>query len=266
MDENFEEASYEKGVFRGIIDAAVFDPMEGIELIDFKTNFADYPKTQLLFYTLLFKARYKVLPNKLTFFSLRLNRAISHGVDLKELEGYKEQLLNQKKVVENTKEYKPRPGEHCSMCSYLHLCPAASVLEVPAVVNVEQAKEILKLGELHTAFASDCKKLAQQYVKETGEVVPDEANERVFEPNTTEAVKITDMERLMQRLEEEGFETEKFKNIDTKLLKRIPNYRKKFKNCIKIMPRTTYKWTKISTKKEAEKNVRCNDSSKRKTA
>mgnify|MGYP001169818693 CR=1 FL=1 len=255
MDENFEETSYDTGVFRGIVDAIVYDPDEGIEVIDFKTNFADYPKTQLLFYALLLNANYKVVPNKLTFFSLRLNRAVSHTVTPKELEAYKTQLLNQKKIVETTKNYKPNPRESCSICSYLYLCPAAAVLQVPEISDAEQAMDLLKLGELHTAFASDCKKRAQQYVKETGEVIEDLEGARIFMPQTTQAVKITDMSKLMEKLQEEGYEPEKYKNIDTKLLRQIPDYRKKFESCITIQPRTSYKWCKINTSKGGESNA-----------
>jgi len=266
MTETFKEATYEEGLFKGIVDAIVYDPEEGMEVIDFKTNYAGYPKEQLLFYALLLNANFKVLPDKLTYFSLRLNQAITHKVTVKELEDFKERLLKQKQELETTTEFREKPGEHCSFCSYLRKCPAAKILELPEIITTKQAKEILLLGELHTAFASDCKKLAQQYVKKTGEVVLDEVNERVFEPNTTEAVKITEMEKLMERLQEEGYEPDMYKHIDTKLLKRIPDYRKKFDSCIKIMPRTTYKWTKISTKKEDEAHDERNSHSTRKTA
>ena len=80
MTENFEEATYEEGMFKGIVDAIVYDPEEGMEIIDFKTNFAGYPKEQLLFYALLVNANFKVLPDKLTYFSLRLNQPITHPV------------------------------------------------------------------------------------------------------------------------------------------------------------------------------------------
>ena len=237
-----------------------------MEVIDFKTNYAGYPKEQLLFYALLLNANFKVLPDKLTYFSLRLNHAVSHNFSQKELDKFKERLLKQKQQLEDTTEFKEKPGEHCSFCSFIHKCPAAKLLELPGVANPEQAKEILLLGELHTAFASDCKKLAQNFVKETGEVVPDEEGGRIFSPNTTEAVKITEMEKLMERLQEEGYEPDMYKQIDTKLLKRIPDYRKKFDSCIKIMPRTTYKWSKISTKKEEEAHDERNSHSTRKTA
>jgi len=267
MTENFEEATYEEGMFKGIVDAIVYDPEEGMEIIDFKTNFAGYPKEQLLFYALLVNANFKVLPDKLTYFSLRLNQPITHPVTVKELEAYKERLLRQKREIEETKKFKESPGEHCSFCSFIHKCPVAKLLEIPEVANPKQAKDILLKAEMHTAFASNCKKLAQNFVKETGEVVPDEKGGRIFSPNTTEAVKIIDMEQLMERLEEEGYETDKFKNIDTKLLKRIPEYREKFKNCIKFMPRTTYKWTKKQTNgKEEDEHVTCNSNSNRKTA
>jgi|GEM_PF-1880868 len=267
MTENFEEATYEEGMFKGIVDAIIYDPEEGMEVIDFKTNYAGYPKEQLLFYALLLNANFKVLPDKLTYFSLRLNQAVSHTISAKELEDFKEKLLKQKHEIEATKEFKEKPGEHCSLCSFIHKCLlAAKTLELPQVATPAQAKEILLLGELHSAFASECKKLAQNFVKETGEAVPDEEGKRIFSPNTTEAVKITDMEQLMERLQEEGYEPDMYKHIDTKLLKRIPEYRKKFDSCIKIMPRTTYKWTKISSKKEENGNVERNSHSTRKTA
>src|SRR6056297_610462 len=267
MTEEFEEATYEEGIFRGIVDAIIYDPDDGMEIIDFKTNYAGYPKEQLLFYALLLNANFKVLPDKLTYFSLRLNQAVTHTVMVKELEDFKERLLKQKQEIETTKEFKENPGSHCSLCSFIHKCLlAAKTLELPEIKTLEQAKDILLKGEMHTAFASKCKKLAQNFVKETGEAVPDEEGKRIFSPNTTEAVKITDMEQLMERLQDEGYEPDMYKHIDTKLLKRIPDYRKKFDSCIKIMSRTTYKWTKISTKKEENGNVECNDSSNRKTA
>jgi len=250
MTEEFEEATYDDGLFKGIVDAIIYDPDDGMQVIDFKTNFAGYPKEQLLFYALLLNANFKVLPDKLTYFSLRLNQAVSYTVsakELKELENFKEKLLKQKHEIETTKEFKKKPGENCSYCSYIHKCPAAKLLKLPEVANPGQARDILLKSELYTALASKAKRLAQKFVKETGTVVPDKDGERVFRPNTTEAVKITDRKKLMKNLQDEGYEPDMYRKVDTKLIKRIPDYRKKFKDCIKIMPRTTYKWTKNKT-------------------
>jgi len=141
MTEEFEEATYEEGIFRGIVDAIIYDPDDGMEIIDFKTNYAGYPKEQLLFYALLLNANFKVLPDKLTYFSLRLNQAVTHTVTVKELEYFKESLLKQKQEIEATKEFKENPGNHCSLCSFIHKCLlAAKTLELPEITTPEQAK------------------------------------------------------------------------------------------------------------------------------
>jgi len=263
MSRNFNSRPFAKARFRGVIDALVFDPVSGMELIDFKTNYADYPKTQLLFYTLLSSATFGVLPNKITYFSLRFNQAISYPVDLEELVQFRSELLKQARKIETEKEFKPNPGEHCSNCEYIHQCPAAQILSIPAVNSQETALAILKEADAHSAHASKLKKAAQDFVKLTGCSIQDTGRE--FKPNVGEAVSITDMNLLKVKLEEAGYDPEKYRNVDTKLLKQIPDFKNRFKDCIKISNRTTYKWFKDNTNNTTGKEVKSHDES-RKTA
>jgi len=245
MSRNFNSRPFDKARFRGVIDVLIFDPVSGMELIDFKTNYADYPKTQLLFYTLLSSATFGFLPNKITYFSLRFNQPISYPVDLEELVQFRSELLKQARKIEMEKQFKPNPGEHCSNCDYIHQCPAAQILSIPAVNSQETALEILKQADAHSAHASKLKKAAQVFVKQTGRSIQDTGRE--FKPNVSEAVSITDMDLLKVRLEA-GYDPDKYRNVDTKLLKQIPNFKNRFEDCIKISTRTTYKWQKINTK------------------
>src|SRR6056297_2030683 len=68
----FQPFPFSDAYYRGIVDVVVFSPDSGIEIIDFKTNVINYySKDQLLLYALLAGTEFNVLPEKISYLSLR---------------------------------------------------------------------------------------------------------------------------------------------------------------------------------------------------
>jgi len=248
VDKQFKRKPFDKAYLRGIVDAIVYDPSEGIELIDFKTNYAPESKEQLLLYALLSAPKIGVLPEKLTFFSLRFNEATSFTLDIEELNNFKLFLKSRIARIEATKTFDPEPSENCDTCAFVSLCPAAKALQIPEITDADAALKAFKDAKAHSAAAKQLKKAAKEYVKETGEHLHDGG--KVFAPVQTEAVSIIDRQGLEEALKDAGYEASEITNIDTKQLKEIPDYEERFSDWIKISTRTNYKWTKIQTETE----------------
>jgi len=240
----FQPFPFSDAYYRGIVDAVVFSPDTGMEIIDFKTNGINYSKDQLLLYALLAGTEFNVLPEKITYLSLRFGKVQTWKIDFMELVEFKENLAKRVSRIENETEFKPNPGEHCSFCSYIHKCPTAKMLEIPRITDDKSAIQQLKLAEAHSAIASSLKKTAQAYVKKSGESLVDGDN--VFGPVESQAVSIKDEEALLRKLAQEGYNTETLRKLDTKSLKSIPGLIEKFGDWLKITNRTTYKWQKIN--------------------
>src|SRR6056297_2294319 len=265
VDRKFRQKPFEKAYLRGVVDAIVYSPSEGIELIDFKTNYSPESKEQLLLYALLSAPQIGVLPEKLTFFSLRFNEATSWDMDIEEVENFRLFLKSRIARIETTKTFEPQPSDECDTCAFVGLCPAAQALNIPDVTDSEAALKAYKEAQAHAAAAKKLKKAAKEFVKETGESLEDGG--KVFGPVRSEAVSIEDREGLVNALIDEGYDTFEVTSVDSSQLKKIPDYQTRFARWLKIIPRTTYTWSKKQTNgKEADGYVECNDSSTRKTA
>ena len=256
VTKNFQPFPFSDAYYRGIVDAVVFSPDKGMEIIDFKTNGINYSKDQLLLYALLTGTEHNILPDRLSYLSLRFGKVQTWKIDLMELVEFKENLAKRVSRIENETEFKPNPGEHCSFCSYIHKCPTAKMLEIPRITDDKSAIQQLKLAEAHSAIASSLKKTAQAYVKKSGESLVDGDN--VFGPVESQAVSIKDEEALLRKLAQEGYNTETLRKLDTKSLKSIPGFTEKFGDWLKITTRTTYKWSKKLTKEDDQNDANNN--------
>jgi len=248
VTKNFQPFPFSDAYYRGIVDAVVFSPDSGMEIIDFKTNAINYSKDQLLLYALLTGTEHNILPDRVTYLSLRFGKTQTWQTDLMELVEFKENLAKRVSRIENETEFKPNPGEHCSFCSYIHKCPTAKMLEIPKITDDKTALQQLKLAEAHSAIASSLKKTAQSYVKKSGESLVDGDN--VFGPVESQAISIKDEQALLLRLQEAGYNPDELRKLDTKSLKAIPGLIEKFGGWLKITTRTTYKWSKKLTKED----------------
>ena len=264
VTKNFQPFPFSDAYYRGIVDAVVFSPDTGMEVIDFKTNGINYSKDQLLLYALLTGTEHNILPDRVSYLSLRFGKTQTWQTNLMELIEFKENLAKRVSRIENETDFNPNPGEHCSFCSYIHKCPAAKMLEIPKITDDKTAIKQLKLSEAHAAIASSLKKTAQAYVKKTGESLVD--GDKIFGPVTSQAISIKNEDELLRKLQAEGYNPDDLRKLDTKSLKEIPGLIEKFGEELKITTRTTFKWSKKLTKKEENGNVECNDSSNRKTA
>src|SRR6056297_4026786 len=265
VDQKFRQKPFDKAYLRGVVDAIVYDPASGIELIDFKTNYSPESKEQLLLYALLSAPQIGVLPEKLTFFSLRFNEATSWDMDIDEVENFRLFLKSRIARIETTKTFEPQPSAECDTCAFVSLCPAAQALNIPDVTDADAALKAFKEAQAHAAAAKKLKKAAKEYVKETGESLEDGG--KVFGPVRSEAVSIEDREGLVCALIDEGYDTFEVTNIDTTQLKKIPDYQERFAKWLKITPRTNYTWSKkLTNGKEEDTHVECHSHSTRKTA
>jgi len=265
VDQKFRQKPFEKAYLRGIVDAIVYDPASGIELIDFKTNYAPESKEQLLLYALLSGPQIGVLPEKLTFFSLRFNEATSWDLDIEEVENFRLFLKSRIARIEATKTFEPQPSDECDTCPFVSLCPTAQSLNISEVTDADAALKAFKEAQAHEAAAKNLKKVAKDFVKESGESLEDGG--KIFGPVRSEAVSIEDREGLVNALIDEGYDTFEVTSVDSSQLKKIPDYQEKFARWLKIIPRTTYTWSKKQAdRKEADEHVTCNSHSTRKTA
>src|SRR6056297_3372715 len=250
VDRKFKQKPFEKAYLRGIVDAIVYDPASGIELIDFKTNYAPESKEQLLLYALLSGPQIGVLPEKLTFFSLRFNEAASWDMDIEEVENFRLFLKSRITRIEATKTFEPQPSDECDTCAFVGLCPAAQSLNIPDVTDSNAALRAFKSAQAHAAAAKKLKRAAKEFVKETGENLED--GSKVFGPVMSEAVSIEDRPGLVDALIEAGYDTFEVTNIDTTQLKKIPDYQNRFARWLKIIPRTNYTWSKKQAERKEE--------------
>jgi len=265
VDKKFRQKPFEKAYLRGVVDAIVYSPSEGIELIDFKTNYAPESKEQLLLYALLSAPQIGVLPEKLTFFSLRFNEATSWDMDIDEIENFRLFLKSRIARIEATKEFEPQPSDECDTCPFVSLCPAAQSLKIPDVTDANAALKAFKEAQAHAAAAKKLKKAAKEFVKETGESLED--GSKIFGPVRSEAVTIEDREGLVCALIDAGYDTFEVTNIDTTQLKKIPDYQERFARWLKIIPRTNYTWSKkLTNGKEEDTHDTCHSHNNRKTA
>src|SRR6056297_1539800 len=173
VTKNFQPFPFSDAYYRGIVDTVVFSPDSGMEVIDFKTNGINYAKDQLLLYALLTGTEHNILPDRVTYLSLRFGKVQTWRIDLVELIEFKENLAKRVSRIEQETEFEPTPSENCSFCCYIHKCPVAKMLEIPKITDDQSAIQQLKLSEAHSAIASSLKKTTQAFVKKSGESLVD---------------------------------------------------------------------------------------------
>ena len=256
VTKNFQPFPFSEAYYRGIVDAVVFSPDSGMEIIDFKTNGINYAKDQLLLYALLTGTEHNILPDRVTYLSLMFGKKQTWEIDLMELVEFKENLAKRVSRIESETEFKPIPGEHCSFCSYLHKCPAAKLLEIPKITDDKSALQQLKLAEAHAALSSSLKKTVQVFVKKSGNHLSD--GDKIFGPVTSQAISIKNEDELLRKLQAEGYNPDGLRKLDTKSLKSIPGLIEKFGDWLKITTRTTYKWSKKLTKEDDQNDANNN--------
>ncbi|MFH0856599.1 MAG: UvrD-helicase domain-containing protein [bacterium] len=98
---------------------------DNAEIIDYKTGAAkddkSIEKEQLLIYQLAAEQCLKIKPEKLTFYYIENNKAVSFLGSDEEIEKLEVNILNKIEKIKNS-DFKPTPGWQCAWCDYSGIC------------------------------------------------------------------------------------------------------------------------------------------------
>ena len=119
-------------LLRGVIDRVDVAPDGAIRVIDYKTarspepGFESRALFQMRFYALVVWRTRGMLPAMLRLIYLGDGTTVSYVPDeddLRATERQLEALWRAVSLAQETGEWLPRPGRHCTWCSFQHLCP-----------------------------------------------------------------------------------------------------------------------------------------------
>jgi len=119
-------------LLRGFVDRVDLAPDGAVRIVDYKTGRAPgvghehWALFQMRFYALLWWRRHGVLPTSLKLVYLGSGETISYSPDELDLEATRrkvEAIWAAIQEATRTGQWQPRPGSHCSWCSYRAICP-----------------------------------------------------------------------------------------------------------------------------------------------
>jgi len=150
-------------LLRGVIDYAIL--IEGIDrqikmLVDWKTGHNPPDPLQLQIYMQAIRDDNV----QGVFVMLRTGKIIIVDKD----EKAKEKILRMIKTIEQDKEFEPKPGMHCSFCSYLSMCPLAKSIQekdIPAIRTLEELDKAYKELSILQIKQKRWKEAIKQYLK-----------------------------------------------------------------------------------------------------
>ena len=135
------------GFLRGIIDLLVEEPNGDLTIWDWKTGHSKPTKFQVFLYAWAVQKALKRRVSQVGYILLSSSEILNFEVSEEELQITERKLKKLINALEADNDFKATPGTHCAYCSYVSMCPLASVIEakdIPTVRNEQEASEIAK--------------------------------------------------------------------------------------------------------------------------
>ena len=108
----------------GKFDLITENEDESLHIIDFKTGKnEDSDSFQLKFYKVLAEEKFKKPASKASFFFLRSGSRKEFELDAQDTDDLKSEIIKKIDLINQTKEFKPKPSNFCKFCIFKTFCP-----------------------------------------------------------------------------------------------------------------------------------------------
>jgi len=178
IDEKFQECSWDKATYRGIVDYIDIDEDEGL-IIDYKSQANILSESdltnheQLSFYCWLVNKFYPHVNHfRARIWYLQYGFYAETERTSADLAVFEQQMFLRIQAIRKIENWDPVPGEHCNFCDYIHLCPYATEEEIlpTKVLSDTQALRLARGVRVKEEWVSKAKKQLKAFVDGNNDV------------------------------------------------------------------------------------------------